>query len=66
MAEKICANGPLAVAASKKIVNCARDWSNEEMFQQEKVLSVPILKSEDAIEGATAFAEKRAPQWKGK
>jgi enoyl-CoA hydratase len=66
MAEKICENGPLAVAASKKIVNSARDWSNDEMFQKEKVLSTPILTSEDAIEGATAFAEKRAPQWKGK
>ena len=66
MAEKICENGPLAVAASKKIVNSARDWSNDEMFQKEKVLSTPILTSEDAIEGSTAFAEKRAPQWKGK
>ena len=66
MAEKICENGPLAVAASKKIVNSARDWSNDEMFQKEKVLSTPILTSEDAIEGATAFAEKRTPQWKGK
>lgn len=66
MAKKICANGPLAVNVSKEIVTSARDWANAEMFEKEKALATPIINSEDAIEGASAFAEKRAPQWKGK
>jgi len=66
LARKIAANGPLAVAASKQVVDQAQDWGNDEMFARQNVLLQPIFTSEDAIEGATAFAEKRAPQWKGR
>lgn len=66
LAQKIAANGPLAVAASKQVVDQAQDWSNDEMFARQGVIIQPIFTSEDAIEGATAFAEKRAPQWKGR
>ncbi|MFU8765709.1 MAG: crotonase/enoyl-CoA hydratase family protein [Haliea sp.] len=66
LAKKIAANGPLAVAASKQVVDRAQDWSNDEMFAKQSVIVQPIFTSEDAIEGATAFAEKRAPQWKGR
>jgi enoyl-CoA hydratase len=66
LAKKIAANGPLAVAASKQVVDRAQDWSNGEMFAKQSVIVQPIFTSEDAIEGATAFAEKRAPQWKGR
>lgn len=66
LAQKIAANGPLAVAASKQVVDQAQDWNNDEMFAKQGVIIQPIFTSEDAIEGATAFAEKRAPQWKGR
>ena len=66
LAATICANGPLAVRISKQVVAQSGDWSSEEMWQKQQEVVMPIFTSEDAIEGATAFAEKRAPNWKGK
>jgi len=66
LAAAICANGPLAVRISKQVVTESADWSSEEMWQKQQEVVMPIFTSEDAIEGATAFAEKRAPNWKGK
>ncbi len=66
LAAKIAANGPLAVAASKQVILEQADWSQDEMFKKQGAIVQPIFTSEDAIEGATAFAEKRAPNWKGK
>jgi enoyl-CoA hydratase len=66
LAAKIAANGPLAVAASKQVIVQQQDWSSDEMFRKQGEIVTPIFTSEDAIEGATAFAEKRAPNWKGK
>ncbi|MEM1141287.1 MAG: crotonase/enoyl-CoA hydratase family protein [Pseudomonadota bacterium] len=66
LAETIAANGPLAIATSLKTVAGAQDWSSDEMFARQQEIVAPVFTSEDAIEGATAFAEKRAPNWKGK
>ncbi len=66
LAAKIAANGPLAVAASLKVVASAQDWNSNEAFAEQQKIVMPVFTSEDAIEGATAFAEKRAPNWKGK
>lgn len=66
MATKIAANGPMAVAASMMVVSQAQDWTLDEAFEQQSKHLSPVFTSEDAIEGATAFAEKRAPNWKGK
>jgi len=66
LAERIASNGPLAVAISKKVLDQALDWSNADMFREQEALIMPVLFSEDAREGATAFAEKRRPAWKGK
>lgn len=65
LAEKIVANGPLAVATSKSIIRASADWNAAEMFHQQEPLVAPVLASADAQEGARAFAEKRAPVWKG-
>lgn len=66
LAKKIAANGPLAVRLSKQVVRDSGDWSSNEMFERQQAILQPVFTSEDAIEGATAFAEKRAPNWKGR
>ncbi|MCF6387007.1 crotonase/enoyl-CoA hydratase family protein [Mycobacterium sp. MBM] len=65
LADKITANGPLAVAATKEVIVKSAEWSQSEMWQKQNELLTPVFASKDAIEGATAFAEKRAPNWTG-
>ena len=65
LAERIAANGPLAVAATKQLVRTANtDAAKAAELQNEWVPKV--FNSEDAKEGATAFIEKRDPVWTGK
>lgn len=66
LARAIVANGPLAVAASKRVMRDSASWSTEEMWSRQNAATSPIFASEDAREGAAAFAEKRAPNWKGR
>ncbi|MEZ0365346.1 crotonase/enoyl-CoA hydratase family protein [Mycobacterium sp. pUA109] len=65
LAEKITANGPLAVAATKRIITESRGWSPDTMFAEQMKIALPVFGSNDAKEGAVAFAEKRAPRWTG-
>jgi enoyl-CoA hydratase len=65
LAEKITANGPLAVAATKRIIVESRGWSPETMFAEQTKILMPVFASNDAKEGAIAFAEKRPPRWTG-
>src|SRR5690606_5137766 len=64
-AKTIAANAPLALAATKKIMVESIDWSLDEMFAKQDEITGPVFTSKDAMEGAAAFAEKRAPVWKG-
>jgi enoyl-CoA hydratase len=66
LAAQIVPNAPLALAASKEIVQRAVDWTEAEAWEQQGEIAGPVFSSEDAREGATAFAEKRAPVWKGR
>ena len=65
LAEKIAANGPLALIASKEISNGGGDWTAAERWEKMARVMGPVFTSQDAREGARAFAEKRAPVWKG-
>jgi enoyl-CoA hydratase len=66
LAEQIVVNAPLALIASKKILKEGQDWPADEFWHRQGEISGPVLVSEDAREGATAFAEKRPPVWKGR
>ncbi len=66
LAARIVANGPLAVKVSKQVIKQSRGWPMDERYKRQTQLIAPVFVSEDAREGAAAFAEKRAPNWKGK
>ena len=66
LAGTIAGNGPLALAATKKIVASAQDWSDAEAWDHQATFVGPVFASEDAREGATAFAERRDPVWRGR
>ena len=64
LAEKICANGPLAVRTAKEIA--VRALNNEPKFVLEKTMGERVFQSSDAREGPRAFAERRKPVYHGK
>lgn len=66
LAEQIAKNAPLGLQASKALIREMQGRTEEEFWAYQAAEHMSVFKTEDAIEGATAFAEKRAPQWKGK
>jgi enoyl-CoA hydratase/carnithine racemase len=66
LAQTIAANGPLALAATKRIMAESSDWPDSEFFTRQREIVDPVFNSEDAREGASAFAERRDPVWKGR
>jgi enoyl-CoA hydratase len=66
LAAKIAKNGPLALDGSKRIVRDSLDWTEEEAWAKQGEIVGPVFGSQDAQEGAKAFAEKREPVWQGK
>lgn len=66
LATEIARNAPLAVRTSKAVMGESALWPDGEQFARQEELIGPVRSSEDAREGARAFAEKRAPQWRGR
>ncbi|HIF44851.1 MAG TPA: enoyl-CoA hydratase [Dehalococcoidia bacterium] len=66
IADKIVANAPLSIAAIKEASIKGADMGLEERVKYAGQKRNEILETEDAKEGVLAFAEKRAPVWKGR
>jgi enoyl-CoA hydratase len=64
LAERIGENSPIAVRMSRQLVREAAEMSEADGWRRTNELVVPVFESGDAVEGATAFAEKRKPAWK--
>jgi len=63
MAERIIANSPTAVRGGRTLVRAAADATDSEAWDLNRRIMREVGSSPDAIEGATAFVEKRAPNW---
>ncbi len=64
MAEIICRNAPLAVRATRKLATLGVEMPMDYGRRMGLDLIASVWESEDAVEGARAFAEKRPPNWK--
>jgi enoyl-CoA hydratase len=66
LATDIAAAAPLGVAAVKQLLRRTPGRTEEELWAEQVALVDTVFHSEDAQEGALAFAEKRAPRWSGR
>ncbi len=66
LAQRVAANGPLAVAASKAVIRESWLWPDDDINNRQNAYIAAVFESEDAKEGARAFAEKRKPNWQGR
>ena len=64
LAERIGENSPIAVRLSRRLVREAAELPETDGWRRTNELMLEVFGSGDAVEGATAFAEKRKPVWK--
>jgi len=65
-ANEIIQCSPLAVKASKQMIQEGLKHSLEDAFDKSYVFAQAVLESEDLQEGIRAFAKNRKPKWKGR
>lgn len=65
LADQIASNGPIAVQAVLASLRGSADLGETDALARELELGWPVFASNDAKEGATAFAEKRTPDFTG-
>ena len=65
LAGQIAANGPLAVALTKRVMRAVTRLGVREAYAEAEAGRASVFTSKDAVEGARAFADKRMPQWTG-
>ena len=65
LAARIAKNAPLGLIASKALIREMQGRTEKEFWAHQQAQVDLVFNSEDGKEGATAFAEKRAPNWKG-
>ncbi len=66
LADQIARNAPLSLQFSKRVLRQTQGRTDEEFWAFQAKDTASIFGSEDAREGAVAFAEKREPVWKGR
>ena len=66
MAATIAANAPLAVRATRKMATLGIEMPQDYARKMGSTLVQSVWGSEDAVEGARAFAERRDPVWQGR
>lgn len=66
VAEEIAARGPLAVREAKQLIDAAMDLDLDAGLAAELDASERVFASEDMLEGASAFFEKRDPEYRGR
>ncbi len=64
LAVAIGRNGPAAVRASKRVLGEQVDWPEVEFWDRQAAIAEPVMRSEEAMEGARAFVERRDPSWR--
>ena len=66
LATGIAAGAPLATLAATRILRESPGWPADEAWARQRAIADPVIGSQDAAEGARAFADKRAPRWQGR
>jgi enoyl-CoA hydratase len=66
LAARIARNAPLGLQAVKQMVHLVPGGSEDELWPVQRELVDTVFHSEDAREGARAFAEKRPARWTGR